>query len=203
MFSYGSTNELDLTKNKVTQLTAPNGSGKTSIAYILQELLYSKNVAGIKKGDILNRYSGAKHWLGILYFDIDEHEYQLRVERRGNVSKVHLLEDDLDISEHKIPDTYKLLEELLGVNAEVFSQLTYQSSIKLLEFLKATDTNRKKFLIKVFNLNKYIEIGDQVKNTFRQKGRRLHLPLRPFGSEQCKLRAVSESFRISEKVRKL
>ena len=46
---------------------------------------------------------------------------------------------------------------------EVFSQLTYQSSTDLLDFIKATDTNRKKFLINLFGLEKYIGIGDALK----------------------------------------
>ena len=55
MFSYGADNNLDINKNKITQLTAPNGSGKSTIALIIQELLFSKNIKNIKKGDIANR----------------------------------------------------------------------------------------------------------------------------------------------------
>ena len=62
MFSYGQNNEIDLSSNKITQLTAPNGSGKSSIALILQELLYSKNIKNIKKADILNRYIKGDTW---------------------------------------------------------------------------------------------------------------------------------------------
>ena len=51
----------------------------------------------------------------------------------------------------------------MGLDFEVFSQLTYQSSTDLLEFLKATDANRKKFLINLFNLEKYITIGERIK----------------------------------------
>ena len=46
---------MELHKNRITQLTAPNGSGKSSIAMIIQEILFNKNVKGIKKSDILNR----------------------------------------------------------------------------------------------------------------------------------------------------
>ena len=60
-------------------------------------------------------------------------------------------------------DTYKKIYEILGLDFEVFSQLTYQSSTDLLEFLKATDANRKKFLINLFNLEKYIAIGERIK----------------------------------------
>ena len=65
MFSYGQNNEIDLNSNKITQLTAPNGSGKSSVALILQELLYSKNIKSIKKADILNRYTKSDTWSGV------------------------------------------------------------------------------------------------------------------------------------------
>ena len=44
MFSYGNANKMNLRNNKITQLTAPNGSGKSSIAMIIQEILFNKNV---------------------------------------------------------------------------------------------------------------------------------------------------------------
>ena len=57
---------MNLHKNRITQLTAPNGSGKSSIAMIIQEILFNKNVKGIKKSDILNRWSKTKQWSGSL-----------------------------------------------------------------------------------------------------------------------------------------
>ena len=47
MFSYGNNNKLNLSGSKITQLTAPNGSGKSSIAMIIQEILFNKNIKGI------------------------------------------------------------------------------------------------------------------------------------------------------------
>ena len=167
MFSYGQNNELNLSSNKVTQLTAPNGSGKSSIAFILQELLYSKNIKSIKKADILNRYTKNDTWSGKIEFTVDDQNYGVEVKRTKNQSKVKFYQqngsDTLDLTEHKIPDTYKKIHELIGLDFEIFSQLTYQSSTDLLEFLKATDTNRKKFLINLFNLEKYPNIGEVIK----------------------------------------
>ena len=163
MFSYGADNELDINKNKITQLTAPNGSGKSTIALIIQELLFSKNIKNIKKGDISNRYATSKDWSGSLTFSVNNKEYVVNVKRSGATSKVSLLENGIDISDHKVPDTYKKLSNILGMKFEVFSQLTYQSSTDLLDFIKATDTNRKKFLINLFGLGKYVGIGDALK----------------------------------------
>ena len=167
MFSYGQNNEIDLSSNKITQLTAPNGSGKSSIALILQELLYSKNIKNIKKADILNRYIKGDTWSGKLDFTVEDRKYVVEVKRTKNQSKVKFFEQIdskiIDLTEHKIPDTYKKIQELIGLDFEIFSQLTYQSSTDLLEFLKATDTNRKKFLINLFNLEKYPNIGEIIK----------------------------------------
>ena len=163
MFSYGKTNVMRLDGNKITQLTAPNGSGKSSIAMIIQEILFNKNVKGIKKTDILNRWVKDKNWSGSIEFTVDGDDYGVNVQRTGASTKVKLIKNGVDISDHKVLDTYKKIQDILGLDFEVFSQLTYQSSTDLLEFLKATDTNRKKFLINLFNLQKYIEIGDKIK----------------------------------------
>lgn len=163
MFSYGSDNSLDLNKNAITQLTAVNGSGKSSTALIVQELLFNKNVKGVKKADILNRWGGSKSWNGSIEFETDGVNYSVQVNRTGATTKVKLLKDGVDISEHKVLDTYKKISNILGLEFEVFSQLSYQSSTDLLDFLKATDANRKKFLISLFNLEKYIEIGELIK----------------------------------------
>ena len=163
MFSYGPGNRLNLEGAKISQLSGVNGNGKTSISLIIQELLYSKNVKGIKKGDILNRYTTSKGWSGQISFMVGKDLYDLTVERVGDASKVKLLKNGTDFTEHKIPDTYKKIQQILGMPFEVFSQLTYQSSTDLLDFIKATDTNRKKFLINLFNLERYLEIGDVLK----------------------------------------
>jgi len=163
MFSYGKNNVIDLSNNRITQLTAPNGSGKSSIAMIIQETLFNKNIKGIKKTDILNRWSKEKSWSTSLTFTKDDTNYKVDVTRSGAQTKVKLIEDGVDISDHKVLDTYKKIADIVGTDFEVFSQLTYQSSTDLLEFLKATDANRKKFLINLFNLEKYISIGERVK----------------------------------------
>ena len=163
MFSYGKDNVISLDKAKISQLTAPNGSGKSSIAMIIQETLFNKNIKGIKKADILNRWSKEKNWNSELTFVADDKDYVVSVLRTGAQTKVTVIEDGKDVSDHKVLDTYKMLSEILGLDFEVFSQLTYQSSTDLLEFLKATDANRKKFLINLFNLEKYIAVGDTIK----------------------------------------
>jgi DNA repair exonuclease SbcCD ATPase subunit len=173
MFSYGTDNVLELNNNTVTQLIASNGTGKSSLAIIIQELLFNKNIKGLKKSDILNRYSGSKTWEGRLDFTVDGIDYAVISKRTGASTNVVFLKEGKDISEHKVLDTYKAISEVLGRDFETFSQLTYQSSTDSLEFLKATDSNRKKFLINLFNLERYIEIGDHLKSVVSAKEKEL------------------------------
>ena len=164
MFSYQEQeNIINFNNNKITQLTAPNGSGKSSIAFILQEVLFNKNIKNVKKADIINRWSNVKTWWAELDFTVDNKDYNIKVERTGSKSSVKFISDNTNLTEHKVLDTYKTIQELIGLDFNIFSQLTYQSSTDLLEFLKATDTNRKKFLINLFNLEKYIKIGEVLK----------------------------------------
>lgn len=173
MFSYGENNVLDLTKNTITQVVADNGTGKTALVLIIQEILFSKNMKDIKKGDIVNRYSGSDKWSAYLLLDIDGDEYKVVVARKGATSKVSLSKNGKDMSEHKIPDTYKKIVSYLGGTFEVMTQLMYQSSNSQLEFLRATDTNRKKFLVSLFNLSSYLTHGETLKNAITKYEREL------------------------------
>ena len=175
MFSYGDNNSIDLNKSRITQLTAPNGSGKSSISTIIQEVLFNKYVKGIKKTDIINRWGDSKTWEATLEFTVDAVEYAVTIKRVGAQTKVQLIQDGTDISEHKVLDTYKKISSIVDADFEVFSQLTYQSSTDLLDFLKATDTNRKKFLIKLFNLEKYLNYGDQMRSRSSEVDKELNI----------------------------
>lgn len=162
LFSYGESNELDFTKNPLTQIVGGNGNGKSSIALILEEVLYNKNSKGIKKSDILNRNVKSKTYSISLTFSKDGENYEISTVR-GATQTVKLTKDGEDISSHTATGTYKIIEELIGYDHKTFCQIVYQSNANSLEFLTATDGARKKFLIDLLNLSKYIEIGEVFK----------------------------------------
>lgn len=153
-FSYGVSNELDLDKNSLVQLIGKNGHGKSSLVLILEEVLFNKNSKGIKKADIINRYVKDKSYSIELHFDKDNTSYVIKTVR-GSTQTVKLLCNGEDISEHTSTATYKLIEDIIGFDHKTFTQIVYQSSSASLEFLTATDTNRKKFLIDLLNLSIY------------------------------------------------
>lgn len=161
-FSYGADNKLNFVSSPLTQLVGKNGHGKSSIALILEEVLFNKNSKGIKKADILNRYCNSSAYTITLKFTKDNQPYRIET-KRGSTQQVKLYKNDVDISGHTATTTYKVIEELIGIDHKTFAQIVYQSNAGSLEFLTSADTARKKFLIELLNLTKYTKAGEVFK----------------------------------------
>ena len=166
-FSYGEDNNLDLTEAKVTQITGKNGSGKSSIPVILGEVLTGKNAFGKTKQKLFNRYIEKPTIRATIYLDKDGVEYIIKY-IRGSTLRLTLLEEGIDISSHSSTNTLKTINKLLGFDFKLLWELIYQSSTNSISFLTDTDTNRKKYLINLFSLDKYLEIHEQFKKINRE-----------------------------------
>ena len=153
-FSYGSNNSIDLNDSTLTQLVGTNGTGKSSIPLVIEEALFNKNSKGIKKADIQNRAYN-KGYNIFLDFSVETKPYRVEVRRSRGSIKVKLFSNKEDISSHTATNTYKTLEGILGLDFKTFSQLVYQSTSASLQFLTATDANRKKFLVDLFGVDEY------------------------------------------------
>ena len=164
-FSYGQDNDLILNDTAVTQIIGTNGMGKSSIPLIIEEALYNKNSKGIKKADIPNRYINDGYKI-VLTFSKDEDIYSVNINRKTTI-KVKLEKNGEDISSHTATNTYKTIQDIIGVDFKTFSQLVYQNTNASLQFLTATDTNRKKFLIDLLHLENYVELFDIFKEASR------------------------------------
>ena len=165
-FSYGAGNELVLDDNTVTQIIGTNGMGKSSIPLIMEEALYNKNSKGIKKADIPNRYVNNGYSIK-LEFSKGSDEYCISVDRKNSI-KVKLEENGEDISSHTATNTYKTLQQIIGVDFKTSSQLVYQNTNASLQFLTATDSNRKKFLIDLLHLEDYVELFEIFKEAAKE-----------------------------------
>jgi DNA repair exonuclease SbcCD ATPase subunit len=166
-FSYGKDNQIDFISAPLTQLVGRNGHGKSSIALILEEVLFNKNSKGIKKADILNRHIKDKSYSIELDFNRDGVDYTIK-SSRGTAQTVKLFKEGVDISAHTATATYKMIEDILGFDHKSFAQIVYQSNASSLEFLTAPDTARKKFLIEILNLGKYTKAAEVFKEVSTQ-----------------------------------
>ncbi len=166
-FSYGDNNTLDLEENLIVQLVGTNGTGKSSIPLLIEEALFNKNSKGIKKSDIVNRNNEGAGYSIFLAFEAEGKPYSIKVERKGSI-KVVLECDGEDISSHTATNTFKTVANIVGMDFKTFSQLVYQSTTSSLQFLTATDTNRKKFLIELLNLDHYLTLFDNFKTAHKE-----------------------------------
>lgn len=162
-FSYGPSNRIKLNGAPLVQLVGKNGHGKSSIPAILEEVCFNANSKKIKKSNVLNRYTKDKSYWIELDFSKDGVQYQIKTKRTATSGTVTLLCNGEDISSHTATGTYKNIELILGYDHKTFSQIVYQSSVSALEFLTATDTARKKFLIDLLNLSQYTKANEVFK----------------------------------------
>ena len=191
-FSYGADNELDLSSTTVTQLIGTNGMGKSSIPLIIEEALYNKNSKGIKKADIPNRYVNQGYNIH-LEFTKDDKRYDVIIDRKSTI-KLKLLENGEDISSHTATNTYKTLQDIIGIDFKTFSQLVYQNTNSSLQFLTATDTNRKKFLIDLLHLEHYVKLFD----LFKEEARKSTLNLNSIESKIATIEKWLSSNKLSD-----
>lgn len=171
-FSYSSNNVINFVKAPLTQLVGKNGHGKSSIALILEEVLFNKNSKSIKKSDILNRYIKDKNYIIELDLERDDNNYTIKC-TRGTQQTVKLLKNGQDISAHTATQTYKIIENIIGIDHKSFSQIVYQSNASSLEFLTSADTARKKFLIEILNLTKYTRASEIFKEISLELGKEI------------------------------
>jgi len=182
-FSYGSNNTINFIRSPLTQLVGKNGHGKSSIALILEEVLFNKNSKSIKKADILNRYVKDKSYSIELDLERDGNQYTIKCVR-GTQQTVKLLKDGQDISAHTATQTYKIIEDIIGIDHKSFTQIVYQSSAASLEFLTSADTARKKFLIEILNLTKYTRASEVFKEVSLELGKEM-------GEAQAKITTIN------------
>lgn len=162
-FSYGPKNVLRLDDAQLTQIVGKNGHGKSSVGLILEEVQFNQNSKKIKKANVLNRYTKSKTYFIELDFDKDNDHFTISTNRSATTGTIKFTRNGIDISSHTATGTYKTIENTLGFDFTAFGQIVYQSSIASLEFLTATDTARKAFLIGLLNLTHYGKASDVFK----------------------------------------
>ena len=104
------------------------------------------------------------------------------------------MEDGEDISSHTATNTYKTLQDIIGIDFKTFSQLVYQNTNSSLQFLTATDTNRKKFLIDLLHLEHYVKLFD----LFKEEARKSTLTLNSIESKIATIEKWLASNKLSD-----
>ena len=164
-FSFGPNNVVLSSEYPVTQIVAPNGFGKSSIPLVFEECIFNKNSKNVNKADIPNRLINSGYSIKVT-FEADGSIYTVEVDR-GSTIKVTFTKDGVDISSHTSTNTFKSIQEVIGLDFKTCQQLMNQSTTNSLQFIVSTDTARKKFLLDLFDLSEYSVLFETFKEAVK------------------------------------
>lgn len=130
--------------NEYEDNATSNGSGKSSIFEAIVFALFDETSSGEK--DVANRIINNGFCIN-LKLEIDGIEYTIvRESKKGNKSIVVLYKNDVDISARNKTDTNKLIQDLLGINKNIFLDSVFLSQSVSTNLASLSPTQRKERL---------------------------------------------------------
>jgi len=144
---------LVLGKNLDEPRMNSNGAGKSTLFDALDWVLYGEVPRGDNVDSVVNDNATACEVDARLVDDQGQQLMVQRVRTRGRKTELHVqrgndLLDALDLSE-----TQKILDELLGMDREVFHAAVYFSQDAMWNFMDATDAQRIEILTRILGLS--------------------------------------------------
>nr|DAK38292.1 MAG TPA: STRUCTURAL MAINTENANCE OF CHROMOSOMES PROTEIN [Caudoviricetes sp.] len=140
--------------NQYEQISKSNGSGKSSIFEAIIFALYEETSTGSK--EVENRIINNGYDIKLNLF-IDNIPYTIHRYKNGSKTNVELLQGDSDISARNKTDTNKLIEQLIGINKEIFLDSIYLSQGLNTNLSVLSPTARKERLEILTNTEQDIE----------------------------------------------
>ena len=130
-----------------------NGVGKSTILSAVCFALYGDPIKNIKRDEVVNRIAGSKCEVS-LTFDVSENgtTTEYRIERGVKPSFCRLYRGDEDISLSGMPETTKLLGEILGTSAVMFKNTCLMSLEDNIPFARQKAAEKREFIEGVFDL---------------------------------------------------
>lgn len=130
--------------NEYEDNATSNGSGKSSIFEAIVFALFEETSSGEK--DVANRIINNGFCIN-LKLEIDGIEYTIvRESKKGNKSVVVIYKNDVDISARNKTDTNKLIQDLLGINKNIFLDSVFLSQSVSTNLASLSPTQRKERL---------------------------------------------------------
>lgn len=146
--------------NEYEDNATSNGSGKSSIFEAIVFALFEETSSGEK--DVANRIINNGFCIN-LKLEIDGIEYTIvRESKKGNKTIVVLYKNDVDISARNKTDTNKLIQDLLGINKNIFLDSVFLSQSVSTNLASLSPTQRKERLEILTNT-------DIIINNFKEK----------------------------------
>ena len=173
-----SQNEIDFSNIKVACIIGKNGNGKSSIAEAIAWALFGEfeRLQTGKRGKIAETEYINSHsdYMQVEFeFELNKTIYKVvrRLDRRGKkylslfVRKADSL---IPINEATNTQTQEKLQNILGIDFNVFLHSTYLSQKRTEDFLLSSPEDRREVLAKILNLSIYDRINELAKEKRRE-----------------------------------
>lgn len=149
-------------KQGLHNLQGLNGSAKTSLFMCLCQVFFNRNPKGCKVGEVDNIITGKPYEITVEFTKGSDSYTVINSRKNGTIT---ILKNGRDISLKRIPDNLKLIEDILGCNYAMFSDLIYQSKESTLNLIEtSTDKGRKEFIARILRLDEIDELLVKVKD---------------------------------------
>ena len=182
--SYAGKTEIDFTEipNGLFLITGDTGAGKTTVFDAITYALYDRTSGGTRDGNMMrSQYAGEETSTYVEYtFLYQKKEYKiqrnpeyLRLGKRRyadgspryvkETPKVELTLPDGSIFKGKKRETDQKISEIIGLDADQFTQISMIAQGEFLKLLLAESRERKKIFSRIFQTRFYYRIQEELK----------------------------------------
>ena len=182
--SYAGKTEIDFTEipNGLFLITGDTGAGKTTVFDAITYALYDRTSGGTRDGNMMrSQYAGEETDTYVEYtFLYQKKEYKIRRNpeylRLGKrryadgspryvkeTPKVELTLPDGSIFKGKKRETDQKISEIIGLDADQFTQISMIAQGEFLKLLLAESRERKKIFSRIFQTRFYYRIQEELK----------------------------------------
>lgn len=157
--SYGNQfTEIDLVRSASTVITAPNGSGKSSILMAVEFGLFGRVSNGINKNDLVNTINRKDC---VVEVECETQGKQILVRRGIKPAIFDIIIDGKLVDQESTTRDYqsKFEDEILGFNIQSFRQVVSISGSNYTPFLLLSAGNRRKIVEELLNLTVFTRMN--------------------------------------------
>ncbi len=160
-------NEVQLDRNSLTLIAAPNGSGKSTILMGIEWCLFGK-CGNLTKKEIVNNINRAEcEGCLELYNSVTKVSY--RVERGIDPNYLRLFKNDQLVPQNaSVKDYQEVIDELTGLTRNVFNRIVSINGSSYVPFLSLSQTARREMVENILEITELRQLN--IKNNERING---------------------------------